>query len=238
MQLLKRMGTSVAWHDNSTGCKGVCDEEDFLELAGESDEALCDATGCFDEILLKPLAEFVERTDEDAFVVLHQRGSHGPAYFTTVPEHAKEYLPECRLDVPSGCELDLISNAYDNTILYTDYFLSRLIELLSSYEGARNVAMLYVSDHGESLGENGMYLHGFPYALAPPEQTDVPMLFWAPSSYYENLGVSRECLQSRAAIPTTHDGVFHTLLGMSAVTADVYDASLDVLAPCRGEKSL
>jgi len=237
MQLLERMGNTVAWRDNSTGCKGVCDEEDFVELAGAADAQLCDATGCFDEILLQRLADVIAGSAGDTFIVLHQRGSHGPAYFTTVPEHRKEYLPECRLDVPSGCALDLISNAYDNTILYTDYFLSRVIEFLVSFEQSHDVAMLYVSDHGESLGENGMYLHGFPYALAPPEQTHVPMLFWAPDDYYGRRGISRDCLIERAAQPTTHDAVYHTLLAMADVTAETYDPALDVLGACRQSQS-
>ena len=183
---LARLGVDVAWRDNSTGCKDVCRAEDFEQFATRTDADFCDNTGCFDEILLKNLDALLAGPARDHIIVLHQRGSHGPAYHTDTPAWIKQFVPECDLPNLRNCERAEVNNAYDNTILYTDYFLSRVIAALEAKSSAFDTAMLYVSDHGESLGENGLYLHGFPYALAPPEQTRVPMLFWASPGFYAN----------------------------------------------------
>jgi lipid A ethanolaminephosphotransferase len=231
---LARLGVEAFWRDNSTGCKDVCDDAHFEELATRSDAEFCDASGCFDEILLKDFDALLADRSRDHFVVLHQRGSHGPAYHTDAPAWIKEFAPECDLPNLRNCSRDAINNAYDNTILYTDYFLSRVIALLEARSAAFDTAMLYVSDHGESLGENGLYLHGFPYALAPPEQTRVPMLFWASKEFYANRARAEpECLRQTARRSTTHDAVFHTLLPLFRVHSPAYDASLDVFAECR-----
>jgi lipid A ethanolaminephosphotransferase len=93
--------------------------------------------------------------------------------------------------------------------------------------------MLYVSDHGESLGENGLYLHGFPYAIAPPEQTRVPMLFWGSPAFYERNGVDLACVRASTNREVSHDWIFHTLLPLFGVTSPSYEESLDLFAPCR-----
>ena len=191
---LGRLGVDVFWRDNSTGCKQVCDPGHFEEYAARTDAELCDATGCFDEILLKDIDALVADRSRDHFIVLHQRGSHGPAYHTDVPAWSKEFLPECDRPDLRNCDLERINNAYDNTILYTDYFLSRVIDFLAAHETQYEVGMLYISDHGESLGENGLYLHGLPYAVAPDEQTRVPMLLWGSDGFFASTGVARDCV--------------------------------------------
>ncbi len=235
---LQRLGVRTFWRDNSTGCKEVCDEGHFEERAGWEHPTLCDSTGCFDELLLEDFDELLADRQRDHFIVLHQRGSHGPAYHTDVPQWAKEFAPECDLPNLRNCDRDAINNAYDNTILYTDYFLSRVIEELAVRSDEFDAAMLYVSDHGESLGENGFYLHGLPYSVAPREQTQVPMLFWASPGFYERrAGVDPACLQTTARAPATHDAIFHTLLPMLGVSSPLYDARLDLLHDCRKMKT-
>jgi lipid A ethanolaminephosphotransferase len=231
--VLGRLGVGVFWRDNSTGCKELCDAAHFEELGERADEGLCDSTGCFDEILLKDIDNLVgERKDH--FIVLHQRGSHGPAYHTDVPAAQKEFLPECDLPNLRNCDLGLINNAYDNTILYSDFFLSRVIAYLESRSADYDVALLYVSDHGESLGENGLYLHGLPYAIAPREQKNVPMLFWASQDFYASNGVTEDCVRTNAKRDLSHDWIFHTVLPFFGVESSAYDDRLDVLASCRG----
>jgi lipid A ethanolaminephosphotransferase len=233
LQLFGRFGVDVRWLDNSTGCKHICDADTFVSVAGETDPGLCHDNVCVDEILLENFASGIAGAARDRFIVLHQRGSHGPAYYTDTPEWAKAYLPECDLPSLRNCDLEQINNAYDNTIRYTDYFLAQVIELLKAESDRYATAMLYVSDHGESLGEKGLYLHGLPYSIAPAEQTRVPMLFWASNSFYSSQALDYSCLLQRSAEPLTHDAVFHTLLPVFGIEAEAYDERLDAFAACR-----
>ena len=232
---MQRLGISTFWRDNSTGCKNVCDEQHFEQRANWKHPTLCDAAGCFDELLLEDFGALIEDHSRDHLIVLHQRGSHGPAYHTDVPQWAKEFFPECDLPNLRNCDRGAINNSYDNTILYTDYFLSRVIDELEQLGDEYDTAMLYVSDHGESLGEDGLYLHGFPYAMAPREQIEVPMLFWAsPGFYAERAKVDPQCLARSAEHETSHDAIFHTLLPIFGLQSPLYDQRLDLMAACRG----
>jgi lipid A ethanolaminephosphotransferase len=232
---MQRLGVSTFWRDNSTGCKNVCDAQHFEQRADWTHPDLCDDTGCFDELLLEDFDALLEDGARDHLIVLHQRGSHGPAYHTDVPQWAKEFFPECDLPNLSNCDRAAINNSYDNTILYTDYFLSRVIDELEKRSADFDTAMLYVSDHGESLGENGVYLHGLPYSMAPREQIEVPMLFWAsPGFYADRAKVDPKCLRRSAQHDTSHDAIFHTLLPVFGLKSSLYDERLDLLAPCRG----
>ena len=231
--VLGRLGVNVAWLDNSTGCKDICDPAHFEEFAGREDPDLCDSTGCFDEILIEGLARAIGDTSRDQFIVMHQRGSHGPAYYTDVPAWAKAFQPECDLPNLRNCSRDAINNSYDNTILYTDFFLARVIEFLSGRTDDFATAMIYVSDHGESLGENGLYLHGFPYAIAPREQTQVPMLLWTDGTFGARHHVDAECVPTASDAPLSHDFVFHTVLPIFGVKSPAYRPDLDLLAGCR-----
>jgi lipid A ethanolaminephosphotransferase len=234
---MQRLGVDTFWRDNSTGCKSVCDEQHFEQRADWKDPELCDATGCFDELLIKDFDALLADREHDHLIILHQRGSHGPAYNTDVPQWAKEFFPECDLPNLRNCDRDAINNSYDNTILYTDYFVSRVIDELAQRSADFDTAMLYVSDHGESLGENGLYLHGFPYSMAPHEQIAVPMLFWAsPGFYAERAHVDPQCLRRSAENDTSHDAIFHTLLPLFGLESPRYEQRLDLMATCRGEK--
>ncbi len=231
---MQRLGVSTFWRDNSTGCKNVCDEQRFEQRANWTNSEWCDDTGCFDELLLEDFDSLLADGARDHLIVLHQRGSHGPAYHTDVPQWAKEFFPECDLANLRNCDRAAINNSYDNTILYTDYFLSRVIDELEKRSAEFDTAMLYVSDHGESLGENGVYLHGLPYSMAPREQIEVPMLFWAsPGFYAERAKVDPQCLRRSAQRDTSHDAVFHTLLSIFGLRSPVYDERLDLMAACR-----
>ncbi|MBP5090663.1 sulfatase-like hydrolase/transferase, partial [Pseudomonas chlororaphis] len=118
--------------------------------------------------------------------------------------------------------------------LYTDHFLARVIELLTHNQERFDTSMLYVSDHGESLGENGLYLHAAPYALAPQAQTHVPMLMWFGQQALSDLGIQRDCLQGKSGEPDlSHDNLFHSVLGLFEVRTSLYQPRLDIFHSCR-----
>lgn len=236
LDLLQRAGLAVTWLDNQSGCKGVCArvpsrQTDHLQVPG-----LCRGDECHDEILLRELPGALQalpgaKRQVGTLVVLHQMGSHGPAYFKRTPAALKRFQPECTTAQLQACEPAHIVNAYDNTLLYTDHVLAELIGWLAQRRGP--TALLYVSDHGESLGEDGLYLHGMPYAVAPREQKEVPMLLWANGGMQRRLGLDWACLQRRAQEPSSHDHVFHTVAGLFGVRSAVLDAERDLLAACR-----
>lgn len=231
LDILQRAGVQVLWRDNNSGSKGVADRGRYEDLANEKDVALCSSDGCYDEILLRDLWEILSSNEGEMLIVLHQKGSHGPSYYKRSPKNFKQFLPECTQDDVQDCERQSIINAYDNTIVYTDYVLGKLIDLLKAQSYA--TAMLYVSDHGQSLGENNIYLHGLPYAIAPRQQTHIPMIFWASSSYLREKAIDQGLLRKHRADRLNHDYLFHSLLGLFNVTTDVYRPELDLFQSAR-----
>ena len=166
---------------------------------------------------------------------MHQMGSHGPAYYRRSPAAFKKFLPECSSNVLQDCPREQLLNAYDNTLLYTDHVLASTVRWLDrrSRDGKVDGAMVYVSDHGESLGENNLYLHGLPYALAPDTQTHVPMVTWLSGAMQKRLGIRVDCLQQHAAQPLSHDNLFHSVLGLLDVQSSLYKQEMDWFSPCR-----
>jgi lipid A ethanolaminephosphotransferase len=189
----------------------------------------------FDANLLEGLQAKIDQFQGDAVVVLHMMGSHGPAYYKRYPSAFEQFQPACRESQFSRCTQPQIVNSYDNTILYTDHILARLIELLQSYDSkSMATAMIYLSDHGESLGESNLYLHGLPYAFAPDVQKHVPMLLWLSPGFRADLKLDVACLQQRKHAAASHDNFFHSVLGLLDVRTKVYQSALDVFAACRG----
>src|SRR5437868_4973836 len=156
-----------------------------------------------------------ERRAKGVVLVLHQMGSHGPAYSRRSPPDRKPFQPECTTNVLQQCGHEALINAYDNSIAYTDHVLAQAIDWLSRQADRHAPVLLYVSDHGESLGENNLYLHGLPYAVAPREQTHVPMVLWLGSRQ----GWQADCLQRQRDAALSHDHLFHTVLGLAGVRA-------------------
>jgi lipid A ethanolaminephosphotransferase len=233
LDVLSRAGISVLWRDNNSGCKGVCARVAAEDLAHASGTGLCNGEECFDEVLLDRLEERIDRARTDMLIVLHQKGSHGPAYYKRHPGSFSVFLPECSSDAPQDCANDEIVNAYDNSILYTDYFLHRTIELLRKRSVTDDTVMMYFSDHGESLGEHGLYLHGLPYFIAPDEQTHVPFIVWMSDGYAADNHIDKDCLRALRDRPYSHSNVFHSLLGAFGVQTELYEQERDVLAQCR-----
>lgn len=231
LDILQGVGVRVLWRDNNSGSKGVADRVVYEDLSRANDAELCQSDNCFDEVLLRDLDRRLAETNEDMLVVLHMKGSHGPSYYKRTPPEFKTYLPECSMDNIQDCSQESLVNAYDNTIVYTDYVLAKLIDLLQGQNYP--TAMLYVSDHGESLGESGVYLHGLPYALAPEEQTRVPLIFWASDRFVLQNSLAAEALRSLGQAPISHDNIFHSLLGLFDVSSQIYRPDLDILAVSR-----
>lgn len=233
LHVLARAGFKVLWRDNQSGCKGVCEGLPSEQLDDAKVEALCAEGHCLDEVLLQGMEGIARDTQGNLLVVMHQLGSHGPAYFKRYPAVFKQFSPACQNEDLSACSGAEIVNAYDNSLLYTDFFLSRVIDFLERSQKQYDTAMLYVSDHGESLGEGGLYLHGMPYPIAPEVQKRVPLVMWLSPGFRRSFNIDQECLRTNAGAEVSHDNLFHSLLGVLDVQTRVYDKSLDLFAPCR-----
>ncbi|KQZ56966.1 MULTISPECIES: phosphoethanolamine--lipid A transferase [unclassified Lysobacter] len=231
MHVLEHAGIQTLWRDNQTGCKGVCDGLSFESFEHGDLAPFCTAEGCSDEVVLQGLDAELGKRRGDVVLVLHQLGNHGPAYYKRYPSDLKRYTPACETSELGQCSLAEIVNAYDNAILHTDAFLARTIRYLAEQNG-RDAAMIYLSDHGESLGENGLFLHGVPYAIAPQTQLRVPMVMWLSPGFAASRGVDTACLRHEAAQPVSHDNLFHSVLGLMQVRTSVYDAKRDLFGRC------
>ena len=234
LDVLAHAGLKVEWWDNNTGHKGLADRIEARSFAGNEGEH-CREGECDDGAFLPALRAYADNITEDTVLVLHQIGSHGPSYFMRYPPEAEKFAPACQTPELKSCSPEEVLNAYDNTIAYTDKTLAETINFLQAQESL-STAMLYISDHGESLGEGGLYLHGAPYFLAPKEQTHVPMILWMSDSFAAQFGHNTGCLVDSRATPLSHDNLFHSALGMLDIETQVYDEALDLFAPCAANK--
>lgn len=242
LDVLQRAGLQVLWLDNQSGCKGVCDRVPNASTRELKDPTFCPDGECFDEIMLRVLPERLAQLEKAAgsasagtVVVLHQMGNHGPAYYKRTPTEMKVYQPECRSNVLQDCPAQEIVNAYDNAVRYTDHLLGQTVRWLQAQP--RPTALLYVSDHGESLGEKGLYLHGMPYMMAPQEQTHVPMALWLSKPMQSRLGWDGACWQKKVAVPISHDHYFHSVLTLAQVSTRWHKPERDVFAACLARPS-
>ena len=231
LDVLSHAGFQVEWWDNNTGHKDIANRIPSRIMTAEDGPEFC-FPECIDGIFLKSLQEKADTITKDTVIVLHQIGSHGPSYWLRYPADREVFAPACKTPELTECTSEEIINAYDNTIAYTDHFLSQVIDLLDTSDRV-TPAMFYVSDHGESLGEGGLYLHGTPYFMAPETQTRVPMLVWMSKTFRDSLALDRDCMAKAAADPVSHDNMFSTVLGMLDVTTRAKDVTLDLAGACR-----
>jgi len=233
LDTLNKAGVFVEWRDNNTGCKGICARVSNLQFKPTDASSLCKQDYCYDEILLSGIRESILAAEKDQLRILHQIGSHGPAYWRRYPSQFERFKPTCRTNDLGKCSKEEIHNTYDNTILYTDYVLDKTISMLESLSGKYDTALLYISDHGESLGEKGIYLHGAPYSFAPKVQKHVPMMLWLSQGFHQRSSISSACIRSAQNRPLSHDNIYHTILGMMQIRNLVYSQSQDILVDCR-----
>ena len=233
LHVLQRVGINVLWIDNQSGCKGVCEGLPQERLAGDFDPVLCDGEHCLDGVMLPRLAAAVAATRGDLVVVLHLLGNHGPAYSRRYPAEFRKFEPTCDSAELTDCSQAEIVNAYDNAVLYTDHVLALVVRYLEA-QTDRNAGLIYVSDHGESLGEAGMYLHGLPYKIAPATQKEVPMVAWLSRNLEQATRIDHACLRKGTGDDVAHDHLFHSVLGLLGVQTTLREPDLDLFSRCRG----
>lgn len=222
LDILNKTGVDIVWFDNNSSSKGVADRVTYINSKSSATNPVCDSE-CRDEGMILQSQQWLDglNADTDKLVLLHQMGSHGPAYYKRYPKEFEAFTDTCLSNQLDSCSQQQIINTYDNTIVYTDHFLAETIAWLKEKQDHYQVSMLYISDHGESLGEGGLYLHGYPYMLAPVEQKHVPMVYWA-SEYTDSQQQAKDNKLS-------HDELFHSVLGWYNVTSQVYEPGLDFL---------
>ncbi|MGK3148623.1 MULTISPECIES: phosphoethanolamine transferase [Xanthomonas] len=236
LHVLARAGVEVFWRDNQGGCKGVCEGLPFEKVSRSDVSEACADDACGDRLLLEGLDKRVRSAREDMVIVLHQLGNHGPSYYLRYPERLRRFRPDCRNADLGECTQQEVVNSYDNAILATDELVAQAIKTLASIDEVDS-ALLYVSDHGESLGERNLYLHGLPYAIAPDTQMKIPMVAWLSPGLTKWRGLEMQCVRQRALKPATHDNLFHSVLGVMDVSTNVYSKDLDLFGGCTAPRA-
>jgi lipid A ethanolaminephosphotransferase len=225
LDVLFEHGVQVLWRDNNSDSKGVATRMQYEDFKSPTRNPDCDSE-CRDIGMLSGLDKYIEsKKGRDVLIVLHQMGNHGPEYYRRYPKEFERFTPTCKSSELQNCTKQEIDNAYDNAIVYTDYFLSQVIQFLKKYDGDYETAMLYVSDHGESLGEHGIYLHAAPYLIAPKEQTHIPAIVWLGQHFDFNT----DQLKPYRDYPVSHDDLFCTLLGGYEIDAKMCEGPRDIL---------
>ncbi len=236
LDIIQRAGLQVLWNDNDGGCKGACDRVPNQDVTKLNLPGQCIDGECVDEVLFHQLEDYINHLQHDGVIVLHTIGSHGPTYYNRYPAAFRKFTPTCDTNQIQTCSQQQLVNTYDNTIVYVDYIVDKAIKLLQSKQDNFTTSLVYLSDHGESLGENGVYLHGLPYSIAPESQKHVPFLIWLSDDYQKRYGVSSQCLQKEAQQKNvSQDNLFSTMLGLTGVETKEYRAQDDILTACRGE---
>jgi len=213
LDLIKSSGTEVIWIENNSSCKHVCDRIKTIDYVNKGTEDYV-GYGVHDEIVLKGLKKVLtENKEKKLLIVLHSMGSHGPAYYNRYPNNFEKFKPTCKANDPLGCNAEELNNTFDNTIVYTDYIISSAIDILKEENQSQNF-LIYASDHGESLGENGIYLHGAPMSIAPKEQIHIPALLWSSENLKEKRKQIKKNYPASNQIESkiTHEYLPHTLL--------------------------
>jgi len=219
---------AILWRDANSDSKGVALRVDYEWYKYPNNNTICTDGECRDEGMLVGLDKFIEKNKgKNILIVLHQMGNHGPAYYKRYPKAFEKFKPTCKTNQLEECTQQEITNAYDNAILYTDYFLDKVIKFLKQYDDEYDTAMIYMADHGESLGENGVYLHGLPYFMAPDAQKHVGAIIWLGKGMKNKIDIN--ALKAKSTQSFSHDNLFHTLLGIFNVKTSVYNKELDIV---------
>lgn len=226
LDILQTAGMNLLWLENEMGCNKMC--------RNIPTEFVCNSRNCVDMTLNERLKAKIDGFDDDTLVVLHQRGSHGPRYDLRAPEEYHQWKPVCQDANHQNCSYQELKNAYDNSVYYTLFVIADLMKMLSdkNVTDKFNPVVVFVSDHGQSLGEEGVYGHGGEFKDAPVYQREVPFFVWMPQSTREALKMDKQCLDRKTQVRRSHDEIFHSLLGINGVRTDVYDKNLDIFDGC------
>ncbi|MFH7765178.1 phosphoethanolamine transferase [Acinetobacter sp. BSP-28] len=242
LDIAQRAGYKVTWMDNNSGCKGACDRVDQYQIPQQLKEKWCAKDGdCYDEILVDSLKTYLAAIPENdktpRLIVLHQMGSHGPAYYQRSKVPFQPFKPSCDSNAIQGCSRTELLNSYDNSIVYTDHVLSSLIQVLKG-NSTYQTGFWYLSDHGESTGEHGLYLHGSPYAIAPTQQTHVPMLMWFSPEWTQQNSAQITCLAKQKSKELSQDNLFPSLLSLLDVKTQTIDEQNNMLQQCQSKQKV
>ena len=231
LDVAKRAGVRIKWIDNNSDSKGVATRiKDVVNIRTKKIEHFCDSGECRDVAMLVGLQQYIDSNVTNTIIVLHQMGNHGPAYYKRYPKKFEKFKPVCKSNQLQKCTQEEIKNAYDNAISYTDYFLSKTIDLLKKNETKYDTALLYLSDHGESLGEKGVYLHAMPYFIAPVAQRHIASVAWFGPNFDH---LNQQCIRKDEGKHYSQDDYFSTVLGLMGIKTKVYSKSKDMFAACR-----
>jgi lipid A ethanolaminephosphotransferase len=236
LDALTTAGVKAVWIDNNSTCKHVCDRIENENMRVQADGSV-QHDGEYDIELVKATERYLDSDGADLLIVLHMMGSHGPAYSHRYPPEFAKFTPYCEKLSPTECTVEEVANAYDNSIAYTDFILGQLIARLKQHADEFDSFLFYASDHGESLGENGVYLHGMPYAMAPQAQTEVPLILWMSPEYVARTGLGAQAVAVNAEQPRTHDYIPHTLLRLFDVETALYEPDRDLFVNGEAETS-
>ena len=213
---LYRNGVDVIWRTSNWGNPPIHIEKYHTKQA--LSEKYPEIKGGFDDILLAGLQEEIAESGKSKiFVGIHTYTSHGPSYFSNTPDEFKTFLPECKVVEMSQADRQELINAYDNTIIYTDYLIHRIIEMLRQMPERRS-CVIFISDHGESLGENNLYMHGVPKSMAPDEQLKIPFTVWT----------SDKSMTIKDLEVAGHHNIYHTVLRFLGARTPIYEESKDI----------
>ena len=218
---LFRNGVDVVWRSANWGEPPLHIEKykNHKDLA----EKYPEADGRYDGVLIAGLIEEIENNEKDKqLIVLHTSTSHGPKYFEKYPEEFKVFTPVCTSVEISSDDKEGLINAYDNTILYTDYLVHSVIETLKQVTGKR-CCMIFVSDHGESLGEDNVFMHGLPKDLAPKQQFEIPFIVWENDS----------CTKTKELDRVEQFHVFHSVMNWLGMKSPIYDENMNIFEPVK-----
>ena len=223
---------AILWRDNNSDSKGVALRVPYENYKTPQTNTICTQGECRDIGMLVGLDKYIAKNKgKDILIVLHQMGNHGPAYYKRYTKDFEKFKPTCKTNQLEECTQEEIINAYDNALLYTDNFLSKTIDFLKKYDNKYKTALFYMSDHGESLGENGVYLHGLPYFMAPEAQTHIGAIIWLGTQMQKDINITK--LQKQSVKEYSQDNLFHTLLGIFDVQTKVYKKDMDILSADR-----
>ena len=212
---LYRTGVDVFWRTSNWGEPPV--HVRSYEIISEIRDRYPGADRRHDGALLAGLKEELEAGGKDkVFAVLHTYTNHGPAYNTNYPPEFEVFTPVSNTVEMSKVSQEELDNAYDNSIVYTDWIIHQVIDIVR--ETGRRGCVLFVSDHGESLGENNLYMHGVPFSMAPREQIEIPFIVWT----------SDKSLHLKELPEVGQHHVFHSVLDFFGVDSPVFDESLSV----------
>jgi lipid A ethanolaminephosphotransferase len=225
LDLTKAAGIETIWIENNSSCKHVCDRIKLIDFVEKGSEDYV-GYGVHDKITLERLEKLInKKQSKKLLIVVHTMGSHGPAYYNRYPDEFKKFEPNCESNDPQSCDLEALNNTYDNTILYTDYILKSMIDILKKQNNSENF-LIYASDHGESLGENGLYLHGAPKRLASKEQLHVPALIWASDNLKQKRNLS---YVKNIDKKITHEFLRHTVMDFFNLKTEYFNPEKSML---------